>query len=126
MTRKLWGALAALIIPAMLATSSPAEARRGRRSRAAKIAGKVNINTAKLSRLTLLPRIGKATARRIVAYRSKRHFGAIRDIMRVKGIGKRTFLLAKKHLAVRGPNTLRKLKSKRKRATRRRARRCRR
>lgn len=109
------GALMALILPALVALSTPADAKRKRSSRRAKITGKVNLNTAKVQQLTLLPRIGKSTAKRIVAYRLKQRFGAIRDFMRVKGIGKRTFLQAKQHLTVRGPNTLRKLKLKRKR-----------
>ncbi len=112
-TKLFTGALMALILPALVALSTPADAKRKRTSRRAKITGKVNINTAKIRQLTLLPRIGKSTAKRIVAYRAKRRFGAIRDFMRVKGIGKSTFLKAKKHLSVRGPNTLRKLKSKR-------------
>ncbi len=112
-TKLFTGALMALILPALAAFSTPADAKRKRASRKAKITGKVNINTAKVRQLTLLPRIGKATAKRIVTYRAKHRFGAIRDFMRVKGIGKRTFLKAKKHLTVRGPNTLRKIKNKR-------------
>jgi competence protein ComEA len=100
----------ALILPALVALTPPADAKRKQRARRAQITGKVNINTAKIRQLTLLPRIGKSTAKRIVAYRAKQRFQAIRDIMRVKGIGKRTFLKAKRHLTVRGPNTLRKLK----------------
>lgn len=131
-TKLFAGALMALILPALVALSTPADAKRKRRARRAKITGKVNINTAKIRQLTLLPRIGKSTAKRIVAYRAKQRFGAIRDIMRVKGIGKRIFLKAKQHLSVRGPNTLRKLKPKRskrskrkQRSTKRRGGRCR-
>lgn len=137
-TKLFSGALMALILPALVALSTPADAKRKRVSRRAKITGKLNINTAKIRQLTLLPRIGKSTAKRIVAYRAKQRFGAIRDFMRVKGIGKRTFLQAKRHLTVRGPNTLRKLKTKRtkrtkskqrskrkKRSTKRRTGRCR-
>ena len=115
-TKLFTGTLMALILPALAAVSTPADAKSKRRSRRAKITGKVNINTAKLKQLTLLPRVGKSTAKRIIAYRQKQRFGAIRDFMRVKGIGKRTFLNAKPHLTVRGPNTLRKVKQKRKRS----------
>jgi len=129
-TKLFAGALMALILPALVALSTPADAKRKRGARRAKITGKVNINTAKIRQLTLLPRIGKSTAKRIVAYRIKQRFGAIRDIMRVKGIGKRTFLKAKRHLTVRGPNTLRKRKTsrtkQRRRSTKRRKARCRR
>lgn len=114
-TKLFTGALMALVLPALMALSTPAEAKRSRKAKRAKIAGKVNLNTARIPQLTLLPRIGKSTAKCIVTYRAKHRFNAIRDIMRVKGVGKRTFLRAKSHLSVRGPNTLRKLKLKRKR-----------
>lgn len=45
---------------------------------------KVNINTADIQELTLLPGIGIATAEKIV---STRPFNSIEDIMRVSGIG---------------------------------------
>jgi comEA protein len=52
----------------------------------------VNINTAGLKELQYLPRIGPAMAKRIIAYREE--IGSFRmkeDIMKVKGIGKKTF-----------------------------------
>jgi competence protein ComEA len=110
-TKLIAGALTALLFGALVALSTPAEAKR--RARRTRIAGKVNINTAPAKQLTLLPRIGKSTAKRIVDYRGKQRFTAIRDIMRVKGIGKATFLKAKPYLSVHGPNTLHKLRLKR-------------
>ena len=110
-TKLFVSALTALLLPALVGLSSVAVAKR--RSRKAQITGKVNLNTAPVKLLVLLPRVGKATAKRIVDYRAKQRFSAIRDIMRVKGIGKATFLKAKPHLTVHGPNTLRKLKVKR-------------
>ena len=117
MTRnKLFGlTLAALILPALVAFAPPADAKKRKRKRkahAARLTGKVNIKTAKVRQLSLLPRIGRSTAKRIVTYRAAKPFQAIRDLMRVKGIGKATFLKAKKHLSVRGPNTLRRVKLK--------------
>jgi len=112
-TKLFAGALMALILPALVALSTPADAKRKRRASRAKITGQVNLNTANIQQLALLPRIGRSTAKRIVAYRLTQRFNAIRDIMRVKGIGKRTFLTAKQHLTVHGPNTLRKLKRQR-------------
>jgi competence protein ComEA len=100
------GALVAALTAGLAAGAPPAEA--ARRGRGAKITGKVNLNTANTRQLTLLPRVGKKTAQAIQAYRAKRRFRTIREIIQVKGIGKRTFLRLKPHLTVRGPNTIRK------------------
>ena len=53
---------------------------------------RININTAGVDQLTTLPGIGKTKAERIMAYR-KQHgrFRKIQEIMKVKGIGEKTF-----------------------------------
>ncbi len=49
--------------------------------------GKVNLNTADLSRLCTLPGVGESRARSIIAYREKNGgFQKIEDIMKVSGI----------------------------------------
>jgi competence protein ComEA len=70
-------------------------------------AGVVNINTADVAQLELLPRVGAKAAERIVAYR-KEHgaFKRTSDLMQVKGIGAKTFELLTPYLTVEGKTTL--------------------
>lgn len=51
----------------------------------------VNINAATVKELQGLPGIGKVTADHIVAYRTEKGpFAAVDDLIKVKGIGKKT------------------------------------
>ncbi len=69
--------------------------------------GKVNINTATVEQLQLLPRIGPAVAQRIVEHRKANgQFASAEDLMLVRGIGERSFESLKPYLAVSGDTTL--------------------
>jgi len=55
-------------------------------------AGLININTAGADELKKLPRIGEKMAQRIIEFRQKNgKFKRTEDIMKVKGIGEKTF-----------------------------------
>ncbi len=64
-------------------------------------AKKININSASAKELQTLPQIGVAVAQRIVDYRGKHgKFSKIEEIMKVKGIGEKTFLKIKPLITV--------------------------
>ena len=69
--------------------------------------GKLNVNTATAKQWEMLPGVGPATSKRILAYRAKHPFKARNNIMRVKGVGKKTFAKIKDYLIVEGQTTLR-------------------
>lgn len=68
--------------------------------------GKVNVNTASIEQLQLLPRIGPAIAERIVEYREAQRFEAPEDLLLVKGIGEKTFEMLEDYVSVSGETTL--------------------
>lgn len=69
----------------------------------------VNLNTATLKDLEMLPGIGTKTAERIIDYRTKKGpFKKIEELMNVQGIGEKNFLKLKPQLTVAAkpePNT---------------------
>jgi competence protein ComEA len=64
----------------------------------------VDLNAATATELMQLPRVGARTAARILAFR-KEHgpFRRPEELMNVKGIGEKSFLLLKPHLVVNAP-----------------------
>ena len=61
----------------------------------------ININTAGVDDLVKLPRVGEKIAQRIIEYREKNgKFKKIEDLMKVKGIGEKTFKKFEKMLTV--------------------------
>ncbi len=61
----------------------------------------ININNADAAELIKLPRVGEKIAQRIIDYRNKNgKFKRPADIMKVKGIGEKTFEMLKKLITV--------------------------
>lgn len=67
----------------------------------------VNVNTATVAEIQLLPRIGPSVAAKVVEHREKNgNFKTLDDLMLVRGIGESTFEQLKPYLALSGPTTL--------------------
>jgi competence protein ComEA len=73
---------------------------------AAPLEGTVNINTATSAQLELLPGIGPATAKKVLTYRAKHPFKEASHLLRIKGVGRKTFAKLKPYVRVSGPTTL--------------------
>ncbi len=73
----------------------------GAEKKAVKRSGLININTSGVDQLSKLPGIGKKKAERIISFRKKYgRFRRTREIMKVKGIGEKTFKKFAKRIRV--------------------------
>ena len=98
MTKNLRNAFGILLVVSLLAPVAAA---------AAASAGTVNVNTATVEQLQLLPRIGPSVAQRILDYRKENgKFGSLDDLMLVRGIGEATFGQLKPYVSLSGDTTL--------------------
>ena len=69
--------------------------------------GVVNINTADVAQLSLLPGVGAKAAQRIIEYRTQHGaFAKTSDLMQVKGFGDKSFERLNPYLSVSGKTTL--------------------
>lgn len=91
-----------ILVLAAFSTAAMADA-----APAAAPSGVVNINTAGVEQLSLLPRIGKTAAQRIIDYRTEHGpFAKPSDLMQVKGVGAKTFENLSRYVAIEGKTTL--------------------
>ena len=80
-----------------------------RHSSAAKLSGKLNLNTANEDQLMLLPGVGQSKADRIVAFRKKSGgFKRVADLRRVKGFGYKSLKKLEPFLDIKGETSLAK------------------
>lgn len=80
--------------------------------------GVVNINTATAEELMRLPGVGPAKADAILALRERiKRFPRVAAIMRVRGIGRKTFARLKPMLCLEGPTTLVETPSRRRKVS---------
>lgn len=78
---------------------------------APKLQGVLNINTATVEELQMLPGIGPAIAKDIVKYRTEKGpFKALADLDKVKGIGKQKLEGVRPYCALEGASTLKVMK----------------
>jgi competence protein ComEA len=68
--------------------------------------GVVNLNNASEEQLELLPGIGPQKARAIVDHRRTHPFRKADELLKVKGIGRKTFGRLRPYLTIVGPSTL--------------------
>jgi competence protein ComEA len=69
----------------------------------------VNVNTATLAQLELLPGVGASRAKAIIAYRATTPFAKVDELKKVKGVGKGVFTRIQPHVAVSGATTIAKV-----------------
>jgi competence protein ComEA len=73
-----------------------------------KLVGVVNVNTASVEELQLLPGIGEARARALVEARKRRGgFGSLDELKEVKGIGDASLVRLRPHVSLQGKTTAR-------------------
>lgn len=100
----------ALVATMTLALASFSQASQAADSPVARISGVVNLNTANVEQLQMLPGVGEKRAAAIVAIRkSKGGFKAVEELAEVKGVGVALIERLRPHIALTGKTTAKRL-----------------
>ncbi|MCI0573129.1 MAG: ComEA family DNA-binding protein [Myxococcaceae bacterium] len=94
------------LLALMLLLAGPASA--GASGGRAELTGVVNLNAATLEQLDALPGVGPKAAQAILAYRARKPFRRVEELVRVKGIGLKRLEQLRPYVAVGGETTLRR------------------
>ncbi len=98
--------LARVLMPALFAAGIALAALPSLGDELAPLTGVVNVNTATVEELQLLPGIGEARARAVIAVRKQRGgFKSLEDLLQVKGIGEVGLDRLRPHVTVNGRTT---------------------
>jgi competence protein ComEA len=108
-----WRIALPLLVTMSVTAARAAAPAKGGNSAAPAPTGVININAATAEQIALLPRVGIKLAERVVEYRKTNgQFKKVEDLMEVKGVGEKLFVVLKPHLTVSGDSTLtQKIKS---------------
>ncbi len=82
--------------------------KKAKRSKAkSELVGKLNLNTATVDQLSMLPGVGPSKAERVIEWRGKNGgFKRVADLRKVKGFGYKTLKKLEAYLDIKGDNTL--------------------
>ena len=98
--------LARVLVPALFAVGIALAALPSLGDELAPLTGVVNVNTATVEELQLLPGIGEVRARAVIAVRKQRGgFKSLEDLLQVKGIGEVGLDRLRPHVTVNGRTT---------------------
>ena len=101
-----WFLTAVLAVAVAFALLVPGYAAAGCKNGPVKLEGTLNLNTASAQQLDMLPGVGPSTAQKIIDYRQAHPFRSVRQLMRIKGIGRKTFDRLRPYLSVKGETSL--------------------
>ena len=98
--------LARVLVPVLMAAGIALAAFPSLGDDRAPLTGVVNVNTATMEELQLLPGIGEARARAVITMRKEQGgFKSLNDLLQVKGIGEAGLDRLRPHLTVSGRTT---------------------